>query len=364
MYIKNFQIYKYCLPFVKTINFNGNHLNFRSGVIIKINDKNGNIGYGEISPLPGFHIETMETVIEQLLLLKKKLLGVSLPSVKQVLNGVFQNTLKEFNIFPSVQCGLDFAILNLLANILKQPLYKLFHFQPNLLKPLNGLITKLDQYTITNIERYLMNGYNTIKIKVGRIDIDSEIKTILDVDKYFRGRVGLRLDANAKWEYEEAKYFFKSVKQIYSLEYIEEPLSDYSLINQLYDDCKIPIGLDENLQKYISRFHDLLYPLKAFVLKPPIIGGLNITMDLITLATETNSTSVISDTFQSGIGLICLATLSTVIKNKTAMGFDTCNMIKDDVLITKFCAENGYVDVEKIYRQLCNLNFNNLTEIK
>ena len=363
MYIKNFQIFKYRLPFVKTINFNGNHLNFRSGLIIKINDENGNIGYGEISPLPGFHIETIETVIEQLLFLKQKLLGISLPPVKQVLNGVFQNILKEFNIFPAVQCGLDFTILNLLANKFNTPLYKLLSLKPNLLVPVNGLVTRLDQYTVNYIKTCLENGYNTFKIKVGRNDIDMEIKSILEINTYFQGKVVLRLDANAKWEYEEAKYFLNSIKQVSSLEYIEEPLLDYSLINKLYDDCKVPIGLDENLQMYISRFHDLLYPLKAFVLKPPIIGGLNITMDLIKLATETNSSSVISDTFQSGIGLICLAALSTVVKNKTAMGLDTCNMIKNDVLITKFCAHNGYVNVENVYSQICNVNFSNLNEI-
>ena len=347
MIFNDFKVYRYNLPFKKPINFNGYELSSRNGLILKLTDINNNIAYSEISPLPGFHEETIDDAIKQLLFLSEKLTSSKLPLIEEILNGSYQKLLDEYCLFPSVQCGLDFAMLKMLAKNKKMPLCELFSGSSNLHIPINAVMPCLREDYILSIRKLIDEGYKTVKIKVGRNDLSTEIKQILDIYNITNGKISIRLDANARWSYDQAEYFLNSIKMVDSIEYIEEPLADYSLTEKLYNHCRRPIALDENLSSYIKENPNSLHALKAFIIKPPILGGLYKTIQLIKLAENNMKLSVISDTFQSGAGLTDLAILSTLIKNrKIAMGLGTNNALEKDVLHNRINIKNGSFNID------------------
>ena len=95
MILNDLKVYRYALPLKKTINFNGRELSSRNGLILKLIDSNNNISYSEISPLPGFHEETIDDAIKQLSFLKEKLISSKLPLIGEILNGSYQRLLDE-----------------------------------------------------------------------------------------------------------------------------------------------------------------------------------------------------------------------------------------------------------------------------
>ena len=59
--LKSARLYKYTLPFKDALVLKHTTLNYREGLILVLTDTSGHAGIGEVSPLPGFSRETLET---------------------------------------------------------------------------------------------------------------------------------------------------------------------------------------------------------------------------------------------------------------------------------------------------------------
>ena len=73
--LKSTRIYKYSLPFKYPLVLKHTTLHEREGLIIILTDLNGHTGMGEISPLPGFSRETLETALLNTTMLLDKMIG-------------------------------------------------------------------------------------------------------------------------------------------------------------------------------------------------------------------------------------------------------------------------------------------------
>lgn len=345
MNIKNISLYKFKIPFKSSIRLNNIQLHHRSGYIIGLESNDNKIGYGEISPLPGSHKETLDDVLRELKTYREK-----------------SNSIEKSYFSPSLKFGIDSALLNLKSKQNGKSQYQLLSDKHNQTITINGLIVEPEKDLELKIKMLFNTGYNTIKIKVGRLDIDQEIKIVKQFNKLADNKIKLRLDANCKWSYSEAEYFYKSIKSSEILEYIEEPLSDVHVLEKLYRDKSIPLALDENLEKIKLNYPKLMQKAKALILKPPIIGSLNKTLDYINYSKANNISPVISDTFQSGFGISMLCFLASSIPQKsTAMGLNTYDYLKDDILINRLKFDNGKIDLYSIDN---SLNMNKLTKVK
>ena len=125
MIIKEIDIFRYKLPLKKPIRIKQNTLIHREGLIIRIKDEKNYSGFGEIAPLPGLNKESIEDTINELLSLQEKLLENTIPANVEKLNGTFSFWFESFKISPSVQFGLESAILTLIAAKKEIPLYLL-----------------------------------------------------------------------------------------------------------------------------------------------------------------------------------------------------------------------------------------------
>ncbi|MCP4180868.1 MAG: o-succinylbenzoate synthase [bacterium] len=347
MILHNFKINKFSLPLIKSLNIKGTLLKERSGIIIELIDNEGYSGRGEISPLPGFSSENLYSAIIQTEKIKEKLLFNSIPIKNGTLLDSFHSFIKDFDLFPSVIFGLETAIINLMSCKTGQPFHEFLSNSFNNKIHINALIDKLSSSVFSQFSYLYKLGYRTIKIKLGKNDPDFEIKIIKELDKVYRNSLKLRFDANASWDYNEALYYIKSLKNIESLEYIEEPLKDISLLTKLVKDTDAPIALDENLQSFYSNYPKFLNIIKTFVLKPTILGGIKKTMQLVESTEKIGAVCVISDTFQSGLGLSALINISSTIPHSasTAMGLNTYTWLKNDIQGYKIIIKNGIIEL-------------------
>lgn len=327
----------------------------RRGLLIRFQDENTHTGWGEIAPFPGLHKEDLPAAETQLLRLQKILPGQNFPPNLPELNGAFDNWLGEYQLFPSVRFGIEMAALNLLADAAGKPLCALL--SPNYRKTisLNGLLSGPPEEIHTQLQSLFNEGYKAVKLKVGRQPVEEDIALVREVRKILSANVSLRLDANRAWSLDTAITFGKAVANC-TIEYIEEPLADNSLLQQFYAETGLSLALDETLTE--TEPHALRIPrgVVAFILKPAVLGGFEKTMQFARIAQKFNLNSVISSVFQSGLGLTADACLSACLnKENVPAGLDTYRWLKEDLLVERFKAKNGQVDVMEACRKNQNL---------
>lgn len=342
MTIERSAIFRYAIPFVTPLRLTGRNLAERSGYVLALHGSDGSVGYGEIAPLPGLHRETPEEALVQTRQITGSLAGQVLPDV------ACEDGLTAFpvphTLFPSVRTGVEMALLNLFAVHTGTTLPALLTSQPRTTVPLNGLLSGPVETIGRGVQQLLDEGYRTLKIKVGRLPVETEIAMVRHVRTTAGAGVTLRLDANRSWSWETAVGFGRAVAEC-GIDYIEEPLAEPEQLREFVRATGIPVALDESLAfgapvpeidpAYIS----------ALVLKPSVIGGIARTMRLVQLARERALDAVLSSAFDTGVALSVYACLAaTANEREVACGLDTYKQLAYDLPVERFRATDGRVD--------------------
>ena len=257
-----------------------NKLTQRQGFIINLVSSDGAaVGIGEVSPLPGLHIESNRESEAQLILLKEQLESSSHDSPQTFdaekilsLDGSLTAFIDKFVVsiekqsgthvgalYPSVRSGLEMAILSLASQACRLPVPQALsaHAQTNIKKsssvptlgnllPLNGLATR-GASTLPFRKARITQGtaendisYPSMKVKVGHQGAAEDAQSIVrsaaarddfSIDDSKPKRVArVRADANRAWDEASALAFAAALDLIDAdimsqrFEFIEEPL--------------------------------------------------------------------------------------------------------------------------------------------
>lgn len=350
MKIKNVQIYQYSIPLLGPLFIPSKKTTKRSGFLIKIFDEKGHFGVGEIAPLPGLHNETLEKTQAQILEIVPKLFSKNF-NFSNPLQSINLDFLK-FDLFPSVLFGIESAFVNVLSQRFDTSPYELIYGPAHSRIKINGLLSGPQEEVFLQAKKLVAQGYDTLKLKVGRMDINAEIETVKKLRKLVGDKINIRLDGNQNWDYESALYFASAIAS-QKIEYIEEPLNDPLLLERFYAETGMPFALDESL------FYFQSYPTgtRAIILKPSVIGGIIKTRSLVKNALAQNIQPIISSSFESGIGLTMLAHLSSFSSGALAMGLDTWRWLDADVAVPPFNTADGFFELTA---QSSSINLNEI----
>jgi O-succinylbenzoate synthase len=238
---------------------------------------------------------------------------------------------------------LETAIIDLLEQKLKLPFpgYNVDKLKPTV--RVNALLQAEAGGTCIEdtLKALLATGFSTIKIKVGRNGVDDDIKKINHVAKILPRGVIIRLDANGLWDFETALEFGKNVDQTF-IEYIEEPFNDFHRFPDFYTGTGIPTALDESLEHIDLEDPRIPEGVKAFVLKPTILGGIERTMGFIGLARNHGLKPIISSCFEVGPGFDRLIKMAAAIDfDDGAHGLDTLKYLESDLLPRRIVMDKG-----------------------
>ena len=264
MNIVDINIKKYELPLIKPLVIKNHTINVRLGAIITLTDDSGNKGCGEAAPLPGLHPFDLDQVIAQLKNFEP-----------QDISPLFMELL-----YPSAKTAMEMALFDL--RLQSQKAFDKFR---NLTLPVNGLVMAQDADLFDAVDALIAEGYISIKIKVARQPLAKDIETIQRLKELIGAGATIRLDANRLWTLDESLEFCNQVAGD-QIEYIEEPLADISQYPIFFDSTDMPVAFDETLVEKGVEELDCLDKVKAFVLKPSLLGGLSMTGQFIALALE------------------------------------------------------------------------------
>lgn len=190
------------------------------------------------------------------------------------------------------------------------------------------------------LEAKLKAGFHCVKLKIGAIDFEKELRLIQHIRQHFsRKEVELRVDANGGFTPDNAMQRLEALAK-YDIHSIEQPIRQHQWkeMVRLCKNSPLPIALDEELigvndltEK--NRLLDTIQP-QYIILKPSLHGGISGTREWIKLAKERGIGSWMTSALESNIGLNAIAQLTADIYGPhitMAQGLGTGQLFSDNI---------------------------------
>ncbi|MEQ8239278.1 MAG: o-succinylbenzoate synthase [Cyclobacteriaceae bacterium] len=290
-------------------------------------------GYGEAAPLSGLSPESFEEVGDKLITVAKDIQQYDLPKDEhQVFHIVNQLVSQEF---PSLVFGLQVALLDLLHGG-KRKIFSNDFFEEKRNLKINGLIWMGDpEFMKSQIDEKLDAGFKCIKIKVGAIDFEEELKII----EYLRTKSPkaiIRLDANGGFANNEVFKKLNTLSQ-YDIHSIEQPIlpGQFEAMQLICQKSPIPIAFDEELilvKGKSAKLELLKYTKPSFlVLKPTLLGGIQETREWMELANMMQVSWWMTSALESNIGLNAITQFAAQFESPMHQGLGTGSLYHNNI---------------------------------
>ena len=256
--------------------------------------------------------------------------------LKRICDNINQISPKEIEQ-SSIRFGVETA-LNDLANNGQRIIFNsnwLDGYNPI---PINGLVWMGNQSEMLNrIIEKIEAGFSCIKLKIGGIDFNKEIKLL----RFIRGNFSaddlqIRLDANGAFLPENALEYLDKLSK-YSIHSIEQPIKQgqWSAMAEICQKSPIPIALDEELIgiNEFSLKDKMLSTIKPhyIILKPSLCGGFLGSNEWIELANKHSIGWWITSALESNIGLNAIAQWVATLNTKMPQGLGTGNLYVNNI---------------------------------
>ena len=165
-----------------------------------------------------------------------------------------------FQSGQAVEVGqLDLMMLDILAQRAKQPLHRFLGAKKDWAAAYKGggSILLEDQELVEDMVRYVEEGYKTVKFKVGSdngTNMERDMKRLEMVRSAVGPEIGVAVDANQRWDVEDA-YRFAKLAEPYKLAWFEEPIHSHDMngIKQLKEmGVTMPLAFGESMRTYYA----------------------------------------------------------------------------------------------------------------
>lgn len=299
----------------------------REGFLIRITDREGRHGFGEIAPIPEFGSETIGEAEAFLKALSGKGLRAGLGAISQL---------------PACRFGVDSAMATIRDDTVELPRRKV---------AVAGLLPAGE----AALERWtdrLDVGFTTFKWKIGVGPLKEEQEIFRQLRAEAPTGIRFRLDANGALSLSETIEWLEFLEEN-EAEFLEQPMSpsQFDEMNRLLERFRTPIALDESIgnARQFEAAHNRGWR-GLFVVKPPLFGAIR---EGVSLLPALRPRLIFSSAFETSVGFeAVLRWASRWQPEDRAAGLGTGSFLEEDgffrhpelpVLIP------GLVDLEKIW---------------
>lgn len=283
------------------------------------------LGIGECSVLKGLSIDDVDNYEEKL------------AEVCNNINDYIENTNDKLEKFPSIIFGIETALRDL-ENGGERILFPSDFTDGMEGIPINGLIWMGSiGYMKEQLKSKIEEGFRCIKIKIGAIEFEEELKFLINMRKeYPENYFEIRLDANGAFTLEEVRERLRRLSK-YKIHSIEQPIKqgNWATMAELCKESQIPIALDEELigtnsclekEKLISS----ILP-QYLILKPSLLGGFKHCEEWIEIANKYKLGWWVTSALESNIGLNAIAQWAFTLKSKLPQGLGTGQLYTNNI---------------------------------
>ncbi len=181
------------------------------------------------------------------------------------------------------------------------------------------------------------SGYRCIKLKIGAINFDDELKLLKMIRKDFTANeLELRVDANGVFAAAEALEKLKRLS-VFDLHSIEQPIQQgqWEQMAALCETTPLPIALDEELIGISGRdnINNMLETIKPqyIILKPSLLGGFRQSEQFIEAAEKHETAWWVTSALEGNIGLNAIAQWTATLNNPMPQGLGTGQLFTNNI---------------------------------
>lgn len=302
-------------------------LTHANNLLVRAETNTGLVGWGEASPFPTIHGETMEAGYEVARFLARQLLGVD-PRDAAGFTSLLDRAIAGNTC---VKSAFDMACYDLAAQAANQPLYACLGGKDD--KPLHT------DYTISlgaveamvKKARWIKSrGFPVVKIKLGEGPQDAE--RVDQISRALGPETPLRLDANQGWTPDLAIRLLQGMAG-YNIQHCEAPIPrrDFLDLPRIRAYSPIPIFADEACWDHedARRLLDL-EAIDGINIKISKSGGLYKALKILRIAEAENIPVQIGGFLESRLGFTAAAHLALCSPQAVYYDFDTPLMQSED----------------------------------
>ncbi|MCY7601040.1 mandelate racemase/muconate lactonizing enzyme family protein, partial [Bacillus altitudinis] len=147
------------------------------------------------------------------------LIGASLSQYEQIFSAIDRVLVGN----TSAKAAIDMAIYDGLAKQAGLPLYQYLGGYRNQLETDYTVSVNRPLEMAEDAKQYAAEGFRTLKIKVGKDDIDTDIQRIKRIREKVGSDIQIRLDANQGWTWKEAIVAIRKMEAL-DIELVEQPV--------------------------------------------------------------------------------------------------------------------------------------------
>ncbi|MEH2156473.1 o-succinylbenzoate synthase [Nostoc sp.] len=310
-----FEFRPYQRRFLRSLTTNHGNWDIREGIILRLTDQSGKVGWGEIAPISWFGSETLEQALDFCRQLPAEITDEIIFSISDELPACqfgFESAWEmgsgewgsEFFSMPNARCPMPHA------------------------QSFSGLLPA-GEAALNQWGTLWQQGYRTLKWKIGVDAIAYELKIFESLIHTLPAFTKLRLDANGGLTYEEANLWLWTCDNLKAnpelpleIEFIEQPLpvEQFQGMLELSTSYETAIALDESVATlgqlaacYQQGWRGI------FVIKPGIVGSPS---RLRKFCHQHQIDTVFSSVFETAIArLAALQLAAELSRNNRAIGF-------------------------------------------
>ncbi|MBN3889409.1 MAG: o-succinylbenzoate synthase [Nostoc sp. JL31] len=310
-----FEFRPYQRRFLRSLTTNHGKWDIREGIILRLTDESGKVGWGEIAPISWFGSETLEQALDFCRQLPEEITDeiiFSIPDELPACQFGFESAWEwgsgkwgnEFFSMPNAPCPMPNA------------------------QSFSALLPS-GEAALNQWETLWQQGYSTFKWKIGVNAIADELEIFESLIQTLPAFTKLRLDANGGLSYEEANLWLSTCDNLKAngelpleIEFIEQPLpvEQFQQMLELSTSYETAIALDESVATLgqLAACHQQGWR-GIFVIKPGIVGSPS---RLRKFCHQHQIDTVFSSVFETAIArLAALQLAAELSRNNRAIGF-------------------------------------------
>ncbi|WP_449622616.1 mandelate racemase/muconate lactonizing enzyme family protein [Robertmurraya sp. Marseille-Q9965] len=333
MNIMSIDTYKVSVPLIKPFKTALRTVVVADSMIVKITCDNGVVGWGEAPPthvITGESLSSIEAAIQQVM--KPALLGKSLLNYEALFHELSSVMIGN----SSAKAAIDMALYDCLAQNCHLPLYQfLGGYKDEIETDFTVSVNSPDEMGEDAV-RYVQQGFNVLKVKVGKDDVATDLQRIAEIRKRIGNEIKIRLDANQGWQPKEAIRIIRKMEDMnLNIELVEQPVKAHDLdgLKQVTNAVDTLIMADESvftpkqaLEVVKSRSADLIN------IKLMKAGGIYQATMINQLAALSGMECMVGSMIETRLGITAAAHFAASKKNITRFDFDAPLMLAKDIV--------------------------------
>ncbi|MBM7703233.1 dipeptide epimerase [Metabacillus iocasae] len=334
MKITQLETFRIAVPLHKPFKTALRTVEVAEAIVVKLTCENNIVGWGEAPPtvvITGDSLASIESAIHHVL--KPALIGQSLLNHESLFQQINARLVQN----SSAKAAVDMAIYDCLAQHCNLPLYQL----------LGGYQSELEtDYTVSvnspaemgeDAAEYVQQGFDVLKIKVGKDEIETDIKRIQEIRKRIGYDIKIRLDANQGWTPKAAVRAIRTMEDLgLEIELVEQPVqaADIEGLKQVTDGVDTLIMADESVFTPKQAF-EVLKTRSADLINIKLMkaGGIYQAQKINAFAEVCGVECMVGSMIETRLGITAAAHFAASKKNITRFDFDAPLMLAKDVIV-------------------------------